>query len=123
MVETQMAIKAKQVDELESQAEHLQQMDPGKTDEIKAKKMTVEERFQQLQAPLLTRKQQLEKKKEALQFRRDMEDERSWVKEKMPLAKSADYGNTLFSVQMLMKKNQVIGPPFLKHDIVRGGNI
>lgn len=113
MVETQMAIKAKQVEELESQAQHLQEMDPDKTDEIKAKKITVEDRFLQLQAPLLSRKQQLEKKKEALQFRRDMEDERSWIREKMPLAESADYGNSLFGVQMLLKKNQVSRKSYL----------
>ncbi|KAG1673118.1 Spectrin beta chain [Nymphon striatum] len=116
MVETQMAIKAKQVEELESQAQHLQEMDPDKTDEIKAKKVTVEGRFQQLQAPLLSKKLMLEKKKEALQFRRDMEDERSWIREKMPLAESKDYGNSLFGVQMLLKKNQSLRTEIDNHE-------
>lgn len=47
------------------------------------------------------------KKKEAYQFRRDVEDEKLWISEKMPLTQSSDYGNSLFSVQMLKKKNQV----------------
>ena len=47
------------------------------------------------------------KKKEAYQFRRDVEDEKLWISEKMPLTQSTDYGNSLFSVQMLKKKNQV----------------
>jgi len=55
MIETQMAVKAKQVTELESQAQHLQQMDPDKGEEIVAKKSIVESRFGKLQAPLLER--------------------------------------------------------------------
>ncbi|KAG1659213.1 Spectrin beta chain [Nymphon striatum] len=109
-------LKPKQVEELESQAQHLQEMDPDKTDEIKAKKVTVEGRFQQLQAPLLSKKLMLEKKKEALQFRRDMEDERSWIREKMPLAESKDYGNSLFGVQMLLKKNQSLRTEIDNHE-------
>lgn len=62
-----MAVKAKQVTELETQAEYLEKTVPEKMDEIKAKKVKVEERFQQLKAPLLIRQQQLEKKKEAFQ--------------------------------------------------------
>ncbi|KAI8432350.1 hypothetical protein MSG28_004761 [Choristoneura fumiferana] len=106
MIETQMAVKAKQVTELETQAEYLQKTVPDKMDEIKEKKKLVEHRFEQLKAPLLDRQRQLAKKKEAFQFRRDVEDENLWVHEKMPLATSTDYGNSLFNVQMLQKKNQ-----------------
>lgn len=62
-----MAVKAKQVTELETQAEYLEKTVPDKIDEIKAKKVMVEERFQQLKEPLLQRQKQLEKKKEAFQ--------------------------------------------------------
>ena len=64
MIETHMAVKAKQVTELESQAEYLRQMDPDKVEEIVAKKSVVENRFDKLKAPLESRKVQLEKKKE-----------------------------------------------------------
>ncbi|CAB3247133.1 unnamed protein product [Arctia plantaginis] len=106
MIETQMAVKAKQVTELETQAEYLQKTVPDKMEEIKEKKSKVEERFEQLKAPLLVRQRHLAKKKEAFQFRRDVEDEKLWIHEKMPLATSTDYGNSLFNVQMLQKKNQ-----------------
>lgn len=62
-----MAIKAKQVDELNTQATFLEKTVPEKIDDIKAKKSKVEERFEQLKAPLLERQQQLAKKKEAYQ--------------------------------------------------------
>lgn len=67
MIETQMAVKAKQVSDLESQAEYLQRTVPEKMDEIVTKKAKVEERFLQLKQPLVERQRQLEKKKEAFQ--------------------------------------------------------
>lgn len=68
-IETQMLEKAKQVDELHSQAEILERIEPEKKDTIHAKKAVVSERFQKLQAPLEERKNKLLKKKEAYQFR------------------------------------------------------
>ncbi|KAB7501026.1 Spectrin beta chain [Armadillidium nasatum] len=115
-IETQMAVKAKQVEQLESQADYLQRMTPDKVDEIKQKKAKVEEKFESLKAPLLDRKSQLEKKKEAYQFRRDVEDEKLWIAEKMPLATSTDYGNSLFSVHMLEKKLQSLNTEIENHE-------
>ncbi|KAG9510173.1 Spectrin beta chain, partial [Fragariocoptes setiger] len=105
-IESQMAERARQVDELQNQAVHLERIEPEKSHEIKAKKVRVEERFQRLQAPLVERKQQLIKKKEALQFRRDVDDEKMWIREKLPQAESTDYGDSLYAVQMQLRKNQ-----------------
>ncbi|UYV71261.1 SPTBN1 [Cordylochernes scorpioides] len=116
VIETQMAIKAKQVTELQGQAQYLEKMDPEKTDEIKVKKEHVETRFDRLQAPLLERKQQLLKKKEAYQFRRDVEDEKLWIREKLPPASSTEYGISLFNVQMLQKKNQSLRTEIDNHE-------
>lgn len=117
MIETQMAVKARQVDDLESQTKHLAHTVPEpKLDEIKVKKVQVQERFQQLKQPVLERKRQLEKKKEAFQFRRDVEDELLWIAEKMPLALSTEYGNSLFQVHMLEKKNQSLKTEIDNHE-------
>lgn len=117
MIETQMAVKARQVDDLESQTKHLAHMVPEpKLDEIKVKKVQVQERFEQLKQPVLERKRQLEKKKEAFQFRRDVEDELLWIAEKMPLALSTEYGNSLFQVHMLEKKNQSLKTEIDNHE-------
>ncbi|KAJ6218483.1 hypothetical protein RDWZM_009640 [Blomia tropicalis] len=115
MIENQLAVKAKQVNELGAQASILEKIEPNKTEELKAKKSYVEDKFNRLQAPLLERKQQLLKKKEAYQFRRDVEDEKMWIQEKMPLARSTEYGNSLFSVQMLIKKNQSLRTEIENH--------
>jgi len=111
MMENQMTVKTRQVEQLETQAEHLQRTVPEKMGPIKEKKQAVEERFAQIKAPLLQRQQQLLKKKEAFQFRRDVEDEKLWIAEKMPQATSSEYGNSLFNVHMLKKKNQVKRSP------------
>jgi spectrin beta len=117
MIETQMAVKARQVDELEKQTKHLETTAPDtKMEEIKVKKTQVEQRFEQLKQPLLERQRILEKKKEALQFRRDVEDELLWIAEKMPQASSTEYGNSLFQVHMLEKKNQSLRTEIENHE-------
>ena len=102
--------------ELGAQAEYLERMTPEKIEEIKEKKVRVEERFEQLKAPLLVRQRELEKKKEAYQFRRDVEDEKLWIAEKMPLATATDYGNSLFNVNVLKKKNQSLRTEIDNHE-------
>ncbi len=76
MIETQMAIKAQQVSEMSAQAEYLERMTPEKVEDIQQKKEAVERRFDELKTPLVRRQRDLEKKKEAYQFRRDVEDEK-----------------------------------------------
>ena len=116
MIETQMAIKAQQVSELGAQAEYLERMTPEKVEEIQQKKEAVERRFDELKAPLVMRQRELEKKKEAYQFRRDVADEKLWISDKMPLATAADCGNSLFNVNVLKKKNQSLRTEIDNHE-------
>lgn len=114
-----MAVKAGQVKDLNKQAEYLQRTgaaEPEKMDEIVVKKSRVEERFQQLKQPLLERQRQLEKKKEAFQFGRDVEDEKLWIAEKIPQASSNEVGTSLFNVLMLKKKNQSLRTEIENHE-------
>ena len=64
-------------------------------------------RFAKIQEPLLKRRDQLEKVKYIHQFVRDVEDEKLWIQERMPIATSPNFGNSLLSVQLLEKKNHV----------------
>lgn len=115
-IENQLKDRAQQVTELENQAVHLEKIEPDKSEVIKARKVAVEERFQKLQAPIVERKQQLIKKKEALQFRRDVEDEKSHIRDMLPLAQSKDYGNNLHDVQVLLRKNQSLQNEIDNHE-------
>lgn len=117
VIEHTMAIKAKQVDELDRQTEHLQKTIPTEQVEpIVTKKVAVAERFEKIKLPLIERQQQLIKKKEAFQFCRDIEDEKLWIDEKMPLANSTEYGNSLFNVHALKKKHQSLGNEIDNHE-------
>ncbi|KAL1435039.1 hypothetical protein MTO96_001586 [Rhipicephalus appendiculatus] len=110
-VENQMAQKARQVDALQGQAHYLEKLDPNRAEELVTRRAVVEQRFAP-PGPAEQRRRELLKKKEAYQFRRDVEDEKLWVAEKMPLVKSPDRGASLFGVQMLRKKEQS-----LRHEV------
>ena len=55
----------------------------------------------------MMRRANLEKVKRIHQFMRDVEDEKLWIQEMMPRATSQNFGNSLLSVQLLIKKNHV----------------
>eukprot|EP00096_Caligus_rogercresseyi_P005117 TRINITY_DN1_c1_g1_i5.p1 TRINITY_DN1_c1_g1~~TRINITY_DN1_c1_g1_i5.p1 ORF type:complete len:2388 (+),score=778.70 TRINITY_DN1_c1_g1_i5:189-7352(+) len=116
MIETQMQVKSQQVSELESQADHLTKMTPEKTDEIEMKKKEVNQRFETIIAPLEARKKELLTKKEIFQFKRDIEDENIWIEEHMNSAVSDDYGNSLQSVNMMIKKNKTLKGEIDNHE-------
>ncbi|KAG7231730.1 hypothetical protein INR49_010443 [Caranx melampygus] len=74
----------------------------------KQQRISVEKKFQELQAPLQKRRDNLMASREIHQFNRDVEDEILWVEERMPLATSTDHGHNLQTVQLLIKKNQTL---------------
>ncbi|XP_055912169.1 spectrin beta chain isoform X5 [Eupeodes corollae] len=117
VIQTQMAVKARQVEEIDKQTEYLQKTVPDeKFEPIIHKKTAVLERFERIKAPLVERQIQLEKKKEAFQFCRDVEDEKLWIHEKLPVANSMNYGNSLFNVHVLKKKNQSLATEIDNHE-------
>ncbi|KAJ8387309.1 hypothetical protein AAFF_G00158050 [Aldrovandia affinis] len=107
MLESQVNVRKKEVEELQSQAQVLSQ--EGKdTDEVDGRRRVVEQKFQELLDPLRKRKNFLMASREIHQFNRDVEDEILWVEERMPLATSTDHGHNLQTVQLLIKKNQTL---------------
>ncbi|XP_066553312.1 spectrin beta chain, non-erythrocytic 1 isoform X1 [Amia ocellicauda] len=107
MLENQVEVRKKEVEELQSQAQVLSQ--EGKdTDEVDSQRLVVEKKFQELLEPLRKRKSNLMASKEIHQFNRDVEDEILWVEERMPIATSTDHGHNLQTVQLLIKKNQTL---------------
>jgi spectrin beta len=117
IITTQMAVKARQVDDIDKQTEILAKTIPMENVEpIVQKKKVIGERFEKIKGPLQERQRLLEKKKEAFQFRRDVEEEKLWIDEKLPLATSEDYGNSLFNVHVLKKKNQSLSTEIDNHE-------
>ena len=55
----------------------------------------------------MMRRSALDKVKRIHQFMRDVEDEKLWIADLLPRATATNYGNSLLSVQLLIKKNHV----------------
>ncbi|CAB1312786.1 unnamed protein product, partial [Coregonus sp. 'balchen'] len=92
MLESQVEVRQKEVEELQSQAQVLS-LEGKDTDEVDGQRRIVEKKFQQLLDPLKKRKGNLMASREIHQ---------------MPLATSTDHGNNLQTVQLLIKKNQTL---------------
>ena len=56
--------------------------------------------------PLNEKRRQLEKLKQVKQFLRDLEDEKIWINERLPLASSTNYGKNMQDVQLLQRKHR-----------------
>lgn len=107
MLEKQVDVRQREVEELQSQA-HVLRQEGKDTDEVDGRRQEVELKFKEMLDPLLKRKDFLMASREIHQFNRDMEDEILWVEERMPLATSTDHGHNLQTVQLLIKKNQTL---------------
>ncbi|XP_055345534.1 spectrin beta chain-like isoform X2 [Paramacrobiotus metropolitanus] len=116
MLENQMQMRAQQVSELERHEDKLQEIVPDKTEELKQRRAEVEERFRRLQPSLQERRRELEKKKEAFQFLRDIDDEKFYIHQKMQQATSPNVGNNLFEVLRLKKQNQNLRQEVHNHE-------
>ncbi|VIO98225.1 beta-G spectrin, identical [Brugia malayi] len=112
MIESEMVKRAAQIDSLQQMEPQLEEMHPEEVEAIKAHRLAVQEQLQRLQAPLDDRRRQLERKKRAYQFLRDVEDEKLWCAERLPLTQAQEIGENLFDCNRLQKKMQS-----LKHEI------
>uniref|UniRef100_A0A1A8RAE1 Spectrin beta chain n=1 Tax=Nothobranchius rachovii TaxID=451742 RepID=A0A1A8RAE1_9TELE len=107
MLESQVEVRQKEVEELQKQSQALSQEGKG-SEEVDGQRISVEKKFHALQAPLKNRRDNLMASREIHQFNRDVEDEILWVEERMALASSTDHGHNLQTVQLLIKKNQTL---------------
>ncbi|XP_060720372.1 spectrin beta chain, non-erythrocytic 1-like isoform X2 [Tachysurus vachellii] len=107
MLESQVEVRQKEVEELRTQAQALSQEGKG-SDEVDGLRCSVEKKFHEMQEPLKKRRSNLMASREIHQFNRDVEDEILWVEERMPMATSTEHGNNLQTVQLLIKKNQTL---------------
>lgn len=74
MLESQVDVRQKEVEELQKQSQALSQEGKG-SDEVDGQRISVEKKFHTLQAPLQKRRENLMASREIHQFNRDVEDE------------------------------------------------
>merc|ERR1719450_930708 len=116
LIETQMLVKTQQLTDLNQQATHLERMEPDNVDEIRVKKDKAHEVLEKIKEPIQSRKQELMKKKETFQFKRDVEDENLWTDEKLALASSQEVGSSLQAVNLLLKKHKMMQQEVSNHE-------
>ncbi|XP_073405375.1 spectrin beta chain, non-erythrocytic 4 isoform X1 [Dendrobates tinctorius] len=104
-MESQMQEWYKEVGELQAQIASLP-LDVVSQEAVEEKQNEVGTRIVRLIEPLKERRRILLASKEVHQVTRDLEDEITWVQERLPLATSKDHGTNLQTVQQLIKKNQ-----------------
>lgn len=71
-------------------------------------------RYKSLHDPLQERRGSLEASRLQYQFFRDVDEELAWVREKLPMASSRDYGQSLATVQSLQEKHKVMSFSFFR---------
>uniref|UniRef100_A0A8C5UMU9 Spectrin beta, non-erythrocytic 5 n=1 Tax=Microcebus murinus TaxID=30608 RepID=A0A8C5UMU9_MICMU len=74
------------------------------------------QRFERLRELLQERRAALEARGLLLQFFRDVDEEMAWVQEKLPLATSQDYGQSLGAVRHLLEKHQNLESEMSGHE-------
>ncbi|NWV85162.1 SPTN5 protein, partial [Dasyornis broadbenti] len=75
-------------------------------DELEEKVDELVQRYKRLRDPLQERRGNLEASRLQYQFFRDVDEELAWVHDKLPMASSKDYGQSLATVQSLQEKHQ-----------------
>ncbi|XP_065538942.1 spectrin beta chain, non-erythrocytic 5 [Lathamus discolor] len=75
-------------------------------DELEERVDQLVQRYKSLHDPLQERRRSLEASRLQYQFFRDVDEELAWVHEKLPMASSKDYGQSLSTVQSLQEKHQ-----------------
>nr|XP_056707864.1 spectrin beta chain, non-erythrocytic 5 [Euleptes europaea] len=95
-----------QLQELIKTVQEFQQEKNFMADEIEERVDHVVHRYKSLREPLQERSGFLEASRLHYQFLQDVTEELTWIHEKLPLASSRDYGQSLTNVQSLLEKLQ-----------------
>lgn len=94
-------------DQLENRRQELNdiQKDAGSSMQDRIAQITT--RIDDLAEPLASRRERIQTAKSFHQLRRNIQDEILWCEERLPLALSVNYGNSLHNVQKIVKRNEV----------------
>ncbi|NXO10573.1 SPTN5 protein, partial [Oriolus oriolus] len=105
-LEEDIAAHRDRLQELVVTAQQFQKEKHFLADELEEKVDELVQRYKRLGDPLQERRGSLEASRLQYQFFRDVDEELAWVREKLPMASSKDYGKSLATVQSLQEKHQ-----------------
>ncbi|XP_058663841.1 spectrin beta chain, non-erythrocytic 5 [Ammospiza caudacuta] len=105
-LEEDIAAHRDRLQELVVTAQQFQKEKHFLADELEEKVDELVQRYKRLRDPLQERRGSLEASRLQYQFFRDVDEELAWVREKLPMASSKDYGQSLVTIQSLQEKHQ-----------------
>uniref|UniRef100_A0A8C9MEA9 Calponin-homology (CH) domain-containing protein n=1 Tax=Serinus canaria TaxID=9135 RepID=A0A8C9MEA9_SERCA len=105
-LEEDIAAHRDRLQELVVTAQQFQKEKHFLADELEEKVDELVQRCVSLRDPLQERRGSLEASRLQYQFFRDVDEELAWVREKLPMASSKDYGQSLAAIQSLQEKHQ-----------------
>jgi len=109
VLESEMAAHWKRSKEIISTGERLMPTAPSRED-VQSKIANLQSRWEQLKKVSQALNDWLQEAEKASQYFQDANDAESWIKEKMPLVKSDDYGRDLSNAEsLLMRHNRLEG--------------
>ncbi|NWZ04188.1 SPTN5 protein, partial [Agelaius phoeniceus] len=105
-LEEDIAAHRERLQELVVTAQQFQKEKHFLADELEEKVDELVQRYKRLHDPLQERRGSLQASRLQYQFFRDVDEELAWVREKLPMASSKDYGQSLVTIQSLQEKHQ-----------------
>ncbi|XP_078189296.1 spectrin beta chain, non-erythrocytic 5 [Callithrix jacchus] len=115
-LEAAMDKKARQAEALLGQAQALVREGHWLAQDVEEQAWQLLQRVKSLREPLQERRTALEAQSLLLQFFRDADEEMAWVQEKLPLATSQDYGQSLSAVRQLQEQHQNLEREMSSHE-------
>ncbi|XP_034376138.1 spectrin alpha chain, erythrocytic 1 [Arvicanthis niloticus] len=116
LLEAEMLAREDPLKDLNDLAKELISSGTFNIDQIEEKMNGVNERFKNVQSLAAAHHEKLKETYALFQFFQDLDDEESWIEEKLLRVSSQDYGRDLQSVQNLLKKHKRLEGELVAHE-------
>uniref|UniRef100_A0A8C0PJ77 EF-hand domain-containing protein n=1 Tax=Canis lupus familiaris TaxID=9615 RepID=A0A8C0PJ77_CANLF len=116
LLETEMLAREDALNDLNELATDLLSSGTFNVDQIVEERDNVNERFLNVQNLAAAHHEKLKEAYDLFQFFQDLDDEESWIEEKLLKVSSQDYGRDLQGVQNLLKKHKRLDGELVAHE-------
>ncbi|XP_012885962.1 PREDICTED: spectrin alpha chain, erythrocytic 1 [Dipodomys ordii] len=116
LLEAEMVARENSLKDLNNLAKELISSGTFNVDQIEKKMDSVNERFKNVQSLAAAHHEKLKEAYALFQFFQDLDDEESWIEEKLLRVSSQDYGRDLQSVQNLLRRHKRLEGELVAHE-------
>ncbi|XP_042537874.1 spectrin alpha chain, erythrocytic 1 [Dipodomys spectabilis] len=116
LLEAEMVARENSLKDLNNLAKELISSGTFNVDQIEKKMDSANERFKNVQSLAAAHHEKLKEAYALFQFFQDLDDEESWIEEKLLRVSSQDYGRDLQSVQNLLRRHKRLEGELVAHE-------